>query len=525
MEGDVLIGKHDEREYAPLLTMLLISFPMAVALAQRPLLVGFVVATFLCLAWKTHCIKPFTITLGVALVLSMLVFTGAVIHFDIDNYLAPQIRQMLLPDALPQNDGWYSPLHCRLPSGLSTYGAALYRIFGSVDLGDSAFILFAVAAWHTLRASLTRLQTLLLLCAPVALPGLLCLMPDGCVYLLLLIALFELRKQTFWLPLLAISIACTYKTSAWLPAILIAGALLYMHPRRWWQIALMGLATLALCLPTLSLILSGELTQISSDFHATANADARSMGHFARLAYVHLGHWTTSLTPLFGAHTAGVDGISSDALGPILRLCTWASLLLMPLYRHRLKGWWLILAISWGSLLCIPTLYIGYARYVPLLFIATFLPLVLLFPRISILPLALLLIIPLGMLGWRFALSTEALFVANTATAVHSEYYNIRSTFRPLLVDTPQPHHSGSLLYTYALPEGNSFPPIPRKHYPGIETTPTLNKISEVKTYMLHQWLPWIMTHPHTYIAEIVRYRWRAFCTFPRGIHDGPQTP
>lgn len=507
------------------LPLLLVTFPLATALARTPWVAGMAFAAYLFLAHHLRCLRPFLLTLGAALGIALLVFTGAALYYDIDNYLGPQVRLLTLPAHLTTSgDGHYSALHCALPQGLAAYGATLYRLTGSMDLGSSAFILFLVAAWQTLRPALSRLQTTLLLAAPAAMPSLLCLMPDGCVYYLLLIALFSLRERRFWLPLTAAALACTYKTSAWIPTVLIGLTLFRNAPRRWWALVLAAGAVALMVWPTLNLLLNGDLDAISGDFLTRANADARAMGHLARLAYVHLGHWTTSLTPDFGAHTGGIDGLSSDAFGPVFRALTGLSLALTLLFRRRLAGWWETLLIAWASVLLVPTLYVGYARYVPLLWIAGALPAVLLAPRLA-LPFTLwLLILPIGMLGWRLALSTEALTVANHATAVNSDHYNIRATFRSHLSPTPQTHLSGSLLYTYSMPEGR-FPPIPRKIYPGIEKTPNTQKAREVVGYALHTWLPWALTHPHTYLCDIARFRWRAFMTFPRGANDGLPVP
>lgn len=510
-----------ERPVDVSLPFLLVSFPMAVALVQLPWLVGMTFTAYLFLAHHFHCLRPFLLTLAVALGAALLVFTGATIHYDIDNYIGPQIRLLTLPVGLTaRGDGWYSIAHCALPQGFAAYGAALYRLTGSMDLGTSAFVLFLVAAWRTLRPILSRLQTVLLLTAPAAMPGLFCLMPDGCLYYLLLIALFSLRARYFWLPLLASAIACTYKTSAWIPTALIMLVLFRNEPRRWWALGLVALGTAFIVWPTINLMSRGGLDTISSDFLALANTDAKAMGHLARLAYVHLGHWTTSLSPTFGTHIGGVDGLSSDAFGPVFRALTWSSLVLMLTCRKRLTGWWETLLVAWASVLLIPSLYVGYARYTPLLFLAGALPAILLVPR-AVIPFHLtLLILPFGMLGWRLALSSEALMVANHATAVQCDYYNIRSAFRPLLTAQSQPNASGCLLYSYAMPEG-VFPPMPRKVYPGIGKTPTPQKAREVVGYALHDWLPWVLCHPHTYLREIARFRWRAFMTFPRGAHDG----
>lgn len=494
---------------------------MAVALARTPWPVGMVAMAYLFVAHHFRCLRPFLLTLTVALGAALLVFSGAAIHYDIDNYLGPQVRLLTLPEGLTTlGDGWYSRLHCALPQGFAAYGAALYRITGSMDLATSAFVLFLVAAWITLRPTLSRLQTSLLLIAPAAMPSLWCLMPDGCIYYLLLIALFTLRERRFWLPLLASAIASTYKTSAWVPTLLVALVLFRNAPRRWWQLGMVGAVTLLVVAPTLRLVLGGGLDAISGDFLACSNETAKAMGHLARLAYVHLGHWTTPLQPTLGTHAGGVDGLSSDGFGPVFRSLTWLSFALLPLFRRRFSGWWETLLLAWASVALVPTLYVGYARYVPLLYLAGALPTVLLAPRLAI-PFALwLLVLPAGMLGWRLALSSEALMVAGHATAVHSESYNIRSTFRSRLTSKPQPHESGCLLYSYAMPQG-IFPPMPRKVYPGIEKVPSTQKIGEVTDYALHEWLPWALTHPHTYLHEIARFRWRAFTTFPRGATDG----
>lgn len=507
------------------LPLLLALFPVAVGLARTPATVGLVAAAFLFLAWHLRCLRGFAWALGAALGLSLLVFAGAALHYDVDNYLAPQVRLLVLPPGLAP-DGAYSPTHCLLPQGMAAYGAALYRLFGSVDLGQSAFFLFAVAAWRTLReAGLTRLQAALLIVAPPAMPGLFNLMSDGCAYLLLLTALFALRKEgCFWLPLVAAAVACTFKTTAWLPTVLVAAVLLWHFPRRWWKVGLVGAAALLLVWPTLNLIFSGGLAWISDDFARLANDDARQMGHLARLLYVYVGHWTTALEPHLGTHDMGVDGLSSDAFGPIFRATLWASVAILAVWRRRFAGWWGTLALAWCSILLVPTTYVGYARYVPLLYVAGMLPLILRFPRVALLPAAALLAVPAAMLGWRFALSAEAVAVANHATAVHTTHWNLRATFRERLTEAPQPLWSGCLLYTYAMPEGH-FPPMPRRPYEGIRATPIAAKAGEVRDYALRDFLPWLLTHPHAYLLDIARFRWHAFATFPRGGHDGLPTP
>lgn len=472
-------------------------------------------------AYHFRCLRPFLLTIGVALTLALLVFTGAVIHYDIDNYLGPQIRLLTLPSGLTtQGDGWYSRIHCSLPSGLAAYGAALYRITGSMDLASSAVFLFFVAAWKTLRPTLSRLQSGLLLIAPTAMPSLFCLMPDGCVYYLLLIALFSLRTRSFWLPLLATAIACTYKTSAWIPTLLIFLVLFRNVPRRWWALTLASVVITGMVWPTLRMILDGGLNTISDDFLFCANDDAKVMGYWARIAYAYLGHWTTSLNPHLGTHTGGVDGLSSDAFGPAFRVLIWLSLALMAFCRHRLKGWWETLLLAWASVLLLPALYVGYARYVPLLYVAGVLPVVLLLPRLTIPFVLWLQLLPIAMLGWRLALSTETVMVATRATAVQCDFYNIRSTFRPLLTPQVQPHLSGCLLYSYAMAPG-IFPPMPRKIRPNLKTMPMSQKAWNVADYLFYEWLPWILVRPHIYLREILRFRWHAFMVFPRGMSDG----
>ena len=506
------------------LALLLVTFPLAVALAQMPWLVGGVVIGYLLLAKQFKCLKAFSIILGVAFLYALLVYTGSVIHADIDNYLGPQVRAFLLPEGTTL-DGAYKATHMTLPQGFAAYGAALYRLTGSVDLASSAFVLFLCAAWGVLRAHLSKLQTLLLLVCPASFASLFSLMPDGCVYLLLLIALFSLKARNFWLTLLPATLACTFKTTAWIPTALLAVALFLHFPRRWWQIAGVGLLTLLTVFPTLHLIWGGGLTEISDDFLTRANADAQQMGYFARLAYVYLGHWTTSLSPDFGIHPGGVDGGGVDGYGPLFRLMIAASLLTLLLCRKRLNGWKETLILVWLSVLLMPTTYIGYARYVPWLYVAGALPLILFVPRTTCVPAALLLVIPLGWLGWRLVLSTETVYVANRAETVQSHVYNIRATFREKLVEEPQPAASGSLLYTYRLPEGDSYPVMTRAYHKGLDLEPRESKAREGAQYILKRWLPWALHHPHTLFYEIVRFRAHALLHFPRGGNDGLPTP
>lgn len=504
------------------LPLLLVLFPLSVALLPTPAFTGIAFAATAVLAFHLKCLRGFLWSVAVAFVLNLFVYSGAVGFFDVDAYLAPQIRFIAASKTIVP-DGFLSASHLSLPRGFTAWCAAWYRMTGSVDCGGMLFFMLIPAAWQVLRSELSRVQTLILLLSPAAFPSLFCLMADGCVYLLLLMALISLKSpKHFWMPLLAAVTAATFKTSAWIPCAWVALVLLRNHPRWWWRIALIGGATLLCNLTTLRLLFSGGLSDISADF-ATANEAAQSMGYWARLAYVYIGHWTTSAEPFFGAHQGGIDGGGVDGLGPLFRVAVMASLVTLCLFRTRLKPWATPLLIAWGSVLMMPTLYIGYARYVPWLYPAVMLPLALALPRLTLPLSGMMCLVPMMWLGWRIALSTESVAVATHATAVHSDVYNIRCAFRSQLSDVPQAKQSGSLLYSYEMaPE--HFPTMNRQLRSDLKQRPAFEKVNDVRDYAVKTWLPWAIRHAPVYLYDLMRLRMRWLLT-PRGINDEISPP
>lgn len=504
------------------LAFVVVLFPVMVAVLPSLSFLGMAFAVSLIFAYLLKCLKPFLLTLGISFILNLFIYAGATTHWDVDAYIAPQIRMIAAPTLL-QMDGIVSEAHFALPSGFSAWCAAWYRLTGSIDCGAMLFLMLLPAAWQVLRGSLSRVQTAVLLLSPAAFPSLFSLMSDGCVYLLLLMTLVLLRhREAFWLPLLTAVCAAIFKTSAWIPCGLIALVLLRNHPRNWWKLLLMGIATLIYCYPTLRMILKGGLSAISSDF-SCANEAAQQMGYWARLAYVYIGHWTTAAQPYFGAHMGGVDGGGVDGLGPLFRVAVMGSIVVLICCRKRLQTWWMPLLIAWGSILVMPTAYIGYARYVPWLYPAVMLPLLVVLPRLSLIASGLLCVMPALWLGWRVALSTEYVRVATYATAVSSEVYNVRCAFRDKLVATPQPTSSGSLVYNYQM-EATYFPPMPRVWRSDLKQVAPLEKVNEVRRYALQEWLPWAIRHLPEYLIDVLRLRWQWFM-MPRGVTDEFSSP
>ncbi len=508
------------QKQASLLPLLLIALPGAIAFAGVPHLVGLVFAAFCLVAWKYGCLKSFLLTLGIAFALNLCVLSGFAVYSDIDNYLGPATRLLTLPPTLTP-DGYYSEAHLSLPQGFNAWSAALYRLTGWLDTGNALIFILLPATWITLRRQLSKLQTTLLIVAPLTFTSIFCSMPDGCIYLLLLTALFALRERQFWLPLIAITLASTFKTTAWIPSLLIGLVLLRDHPRN--ILKLLGFALLtALCvLPTLRLLFTGGLSNISWDF-VEMNDAAREMGYFARLAYAYVGHWTTSAQPQFNVPTGGIDGGGMDGLGAIFRCVIFASLLLIIFQRKYFKGWWETLLIVWGSVLVLPTMYIGYARYVPLLYLAGMLPLVVRLPKVALLPAILICAMPFAWTGWRVMLATEALTVRQHAEAVHSHLYNIRAAYRDQLVETPQAILSGSLGYTYAEID---FPQMPRSLQEENRLVPASEKARKMAGYATCEWLSWALCHLPQLLCDTVKDRCATFFTFPRGANDGVPPP
>ena len=483
------------------------------ALAGSPLLVGMVTAGFALVAFRFGCLRRWALLVAAALALALLTFAPSGLY-DVENYLAPQT---LLRAGVPLS-GCYSPLHCALPDLLPRFGTALYRLTGSTDLATAALWLWLAAAWLTLRATCSRLQTALLLFSPLTLLGVGNLMPDGALYCLLLIALCcvadtraPLTPARAHLALAALALAAMTKTTTWIPGALLGAVLLYRAPRLWWKAALTAAGVALFCLPTLRLIASGQLREISFDFLA-ANADAQAMGYFARVLYVYFGHWTTPLAPHFGVHTLGPDGASADALGPFLRLTLWGGALLALCCRRHLRGWGGAWALCLLSLLCVPRLYVGYARYVPLLYPAAMLPWVMLRPRWAVVPCAVLAAVPVAFIGWRVLMATEAITVATHATAVCAPYATSRALFAGCLTATEQPTRSANLFYTYTLDRPDAFPPAARAFHDHLSTTPAAVKASEVAPYAFRRWLPWALRTSPRLLCELLALRLRAFC-------------
>lgn len=503
------------------LPFVLITFPFALAFAGTPVLSGMVIAAFCFVAYHLKCLKAFAITLGVSFLLNALVFSGAVVHFDTDAYIAPQIRLLASPFQITP-DGFHRATHLALPRGFGAWCAALYRLTGSIDCGAILVWMLIPAAWMVLRTYLTRWQTVVLLLSPALFPSLFNLMSDGCVYLLLLIALVALVDKTnFWIPLLAAAGAALCKTSAWIPCCLVGAMVLYTHPKRWWKVGLIAGIVFVYNLPTLQMMRAGGLSEISADFDR-ANEAAKAMGYWARLAYVYLGHWTTSTNPVFGAHVGGVDGGGVDGFGPLFRFAVWGSFAVLIFFRKRLKGWGVPLVLAWVSIFMMSTLYIGYARYVPWLFPAVMLPLALVVPRCSVVLSGALCIVPTLWLGWRIALSTEVVRVACHATAVQSDVYNIRCLFRDQLVEAPQPTASGSLIYSYQMDEAD-FPPIRRTRFQDLKSVSPFAKAEDVQAYMVKTWMPWMLCHIHDYLFDLMTLRMR-WLLAPRGLTDDLST-
>ncbi len=502
------------------LPLLLVALPLAVAVARTPALVGMVCAAALLLAFRAGCLRAFAAIVAGGFLLNLLVPSGFAIYSDADNYLIPNIRLLAAGGALAM-DGAVSAAHFTLPQGFVGWGAALYRLTGWVDAGNCLVFLLLPAAWLTLRRTLTRAQTALLAVGPLTFVSLFCALPDGCVYLLLLTALFAHRAGDFRLSVVALVVACTFKTTAWLPAAFVGLLLLRDWPRRWGWLALAAAVTGAIVFPTLRALAGGSLSAISADFLGM-DAAAREMGYWPRLAYAYLGHWLVPGDPRFNVATGGIDGGGVDGLGPVFRLAVWASLAVLALYRRRLAGWGGTLLAAWGSVLAMPTLYIGYARYAPLLYVAVMLPLVLTVRRTAVLVAVLVCAMPAAWVGWRLMLASENLTAQRHAETVRSDVYNVRCAFRGRLVAEPQPTLAGNLSYTY---RGTDFPPMPRTLAVDNRLTPASDKARGMAAYALGTWLPWACRHLPTLAADWAAYRFDTFMTFPRGTYDGLPPP
>lgn len=510
------------------LSILLILFPFAIALALTPGLVAMVFVATLLVAFKTHCLKPFLVTLGVAFAILLFFPTPAAIYCDADYFHLPAIRVIAGDgNVKPLNDGgiWWTHFKACLPDGFHRYGAALYNLTGWVDAANSLLFILIVPAWLTWRQHLGRCATIVILFGPVVFASCFNPLPDGSVYLLLVTALGALKGKQLNLTLAALLVASTLKVTAWAPAVFIAGILLYQHPRQWKRIFITGLAAIVYNIGFFITLFSGESLP-TADF-AAMEGSARSLGWVARFAYAYLGHWLVPGEFQFNVPIGGFDGGGIDGLGPIFRLLTWISIGCTIAFYKRLKPWVPLLIVCWGSAFCVSTLYMGYARYVPLIYLAIMFPFILLAPRLSLVPAALICAIPFVWIGWRVILITERLTVLDPAhtEAISSNTYNLRCVARemeiPLVAHNENFIPSASLMYAY-LPreEAHVFPAIPRTYERDQRLRPFNQKMDDVAGYVIQEWLPWSFCNLHHLAFSSLRYRFKASLTFPRGKYD-----
>lgn len=502
---------------------LLILFPAAVALCGRPLTVGAALAVCLMLGYACRCLKPFLAVLAAAFLINACVLSGFAIFCDTDDYWMPAVR--FLASAVPiVPDGGYAEIHLMMgyPAGFMRWGAALYRLTGWVDAAAALPLILAPAAWLTARrAGLSRIAATILTAGPLTLFGLFNPMPDASVYLLLLTAALALRDRTAYaLPLGAALLACWLKQTAWIPTFFILLVLLRSHPRHIPKTLAAGLTVGVLMIPFVRAVASGLVS--TADFY-DMDETAKAMGYWARQIYAYLGHGLIpGPTPQFNVPVGGGDGGGVDGLGPFFRLTVWAFLAVLLFCRRRLTGWGTVILVCWAGVLTVPTVYIGYARYTPLVYPAVMLPLLLAFPRLAVVPAALVCAMPAAWIGWRVMRSSENLYALSPAvTAVHADGYNVRCAFRDRLADEPQPILSGSLAYTYA--GTGDFPPMPRAAGDH-RLTPAAEKARGMLRYAVAEWLPYAVSHLPETALQTVRYRWHLL-TAPRGESDGIQNP
>lgn len=504
------------------LPLLLVLFPLAVGLARTPLPVGMVALAFCFLAWHFRCLRGFLCVYAAAFLLNLPVLSVCGLPGDQDFYLGPQARLLAAGGGL-EFDGFLRRAHLALPAGYTGWCAALYRLTGSLDFGHAQVFALVAAAWLTLRRTLGRWQAFALVCAPLTWVSVFNGMPDGCVYLLLLLALFALRAGSFWLPLAAIAAAATFKTSAWVPCALLGAMLAWRFPRRWWQLGLAALAVALIVFPTLRLVATGGLREISADFLG-AEGEARALGWFGKTVYFYLGHWLVPGTFDFNVHVGGVDGAGMDGLGKVARLLIWPSLAILVAWRRRFAGWWGALALAWASVLLTPTLYVGYGRYVPLAYVALMLPFVVRFPRVSAVAALAMSVVPAAWCAWRVLLSMEFAQVAAAGGPVASGWYNVRAGFRSCgvpVVEDAQPIRAAAALYTYRAAD---FPAFPSDDVPRDRLIPAGQKARSAGDYALRRFLPWALSHLPDYLANVARIRWH-WLVSPRGEHDGVPPP
>lgn len=501
---------------------ILILFPAAVALGGRPLMVGTALAVCLLLAHACRCLKPFLAIVVAAFLINASVLSGFAIFSDTDDYWMPAVR-FLASDVPIVPDGGYAEIHLQMgyPAGFMRWGAALYRLTGWVDAAAVLPLILAPAAWLTARrAGLGRIAATVLTAGPLAFFGIFNPMPDASVYLLLLTAAVALRDRTAYaLPLGAALLACYLKQTAWIPTFFILAVLLRHHPRRMLRTVGAGVAVAVLMIPFLRATASGLVS--TADFYGM-DETAKSMGYWARQIYAYLGHWLIpGPAPQFNVAVGGGDGGGVDGLGPFFRLSVWISLGILLFCRRCLNGWGAVLLVCWAGVLTVPTVYIGYARYAPLVYPAVMLPLALRFPRLAVLPAVLVCAMPAAWVGWRVMRSSENLYALSPAvTAVHADGYNVRCGFRGRLAEVPQPTLAGSLAYTYT--GTGEFPPMPRGTGDQ-RLIPAFVKARGLIHYAFAEWLPYALSHLPEMALQTVRYRWSLLIS-PRGETDGIQT-
>ena len=112
---DVSPVQNPEQQRRDVLPLLIVLFPLAIALARTPLVIGMVFVAFCFLAWQFRCLKSLLAIYAVAILLNLPVLSVCGSPGDQDFYLGPQARLLAAGGELAF-DGFLRPTHLALPT-------------------------------------------------------------------------------------------------------------------------------------------------------------------------------------------------------------------------------------------------------------------------------------------------------------------------------------------------------------------------------------------------------------------------
>lgn len=453
-----------------------------------------------------------------------------------------------------------------LPKGSWLFGAALFKLFGYAEAGNVLVMILAAVLFPVARALLSTAFgitgrwgiafALSLTLSPWVIDTFFDARNDGSLYACLVISaaaaqLFLKTRHRRWLLLacLPLPLLASLKFSGAVSCAVIALVGLIAGGGRRWFAACTATACVALLIGSVSYlplwrtygspvypVLAADVHPghiLTSDF-TDMNPDAAAMGYPGR--FIH-AYYTSSLTRAFYAWKTDrpdfkpivrVAEGNIDGLGIPFRLLMLAATIGWFAGARKKKNWPLA-AMLFVSVLPQPSLFVGYARYVPQLYAFAVLgTLCLPFKRVlacaNLALQAACCAIPIAWLFWKAMLSYQNLAVIDAfpsgEAAVKTDLFNIREGFRDYGIAThpPQPGDietviSGSMLYSvWRAPEAPDpgIPPVRMGFEEGTEyLKPRSEKLRQNIAHLTGTFIPWAVCSTPRLSLTLLKMRWQ----------------